>query len=325
MSVNWLSFGGGLLLVAFVVLDALWTTVSAQGGGPLSRRLSGGVWRALTWRAGPRSTRRQVAGVVGLLASTAAWIVLLWLGWGLVFGSAASAVVASSSPVPAGPWERVYFVGFTLFTLGVGDFVPGGDLWRVLTVLASLSGLFLVTLAITYLLPVLQAAVDKRQLAAAVSGLGSTGAEIAALGSRAPQGLSRQLEAVAAALTLHTERHLVYPVLHYFESGERATALAPNVAALSDALLLCEALPADRRPDAAALTTVRSALGGYLDTMDDVFLDAEDDAPPIPSPPAALDIDAAVVASSAGDHDRDRRRLLALVRQSGWGWPTGEG
>ena len=316
---------GGLAVVGAVLGDALWTTVSAQGGGPLSRRLSAGLWAALTWRAGPRARRRQIAGVAALLASTALWIGLLWTGWTLAFAAEPASVVSSSTRAPADVWERIYYVGFTLFTLGTGDFVPGGDLWRVLTALAALSGLFLVTLAITYLLPVLQATVAKRQLAASISALGQTGGEIATLAADAPTGMARQAERIATDLALHTERHLVYPVLHYFESGERSTALAPNLAALSDAVLLMEALPGDRRPDAVALAELRSALGGYLDTVHGAYVGAADAPPATPRVPDGLGADGPTVERLTGGRSRDRRRLLALVRQGGWDWPVEPG
>jgi hypothetical protein len=312
---------GGLAVVAAVALDALWTTLSAQGGGPLTRRLGAGLWTALTWRAGPHARRRQVAGAVVLLGTVGVWIGLLWAGWTLAFAAEPGSVVSSSTQTPADVWERIYYVGFTLVTLGTGDFVPSGDLWRVLTALCALSGLFLVTLAITYLLPVLQATVSKRQLAASISALGQTGGEIASLAAEAPAGMSRQAERMASDLSLHTERHLVYPVLHYFESGERSTALAPNLAALADGLLLLESLPSDRRPDAVALAELNSALGGYLDTVHGVFVGAAEDPPPAPRGPNGLATDRTTVERVCDERSRDRRRLLALVRQGGWGWP----
>ncbi len=316
---------GGLTVVAAVTLDAFWTTLSAQGGGPLSRRLAAAVWGALTWRAGPRARRRKAAGAVVLLATVAFWIGLLWAGWALAFSAPPEGVVSSTGRAPADLWERVYFVGFTLFTLGTGDFVPAGDLWRVLTALASLNGLFLVTLAITYLLPVLQATVSKRQLAASIAALGPAGGQIAALAAEAPAGMSRQALRLASDLSLHTERHLVYPVLHYFESGERDTSLAPNLAALSDAVLLLEILPADRRPDPVALAELKNALGSYLDTVHGVFIGAADDPPPVPAAPAELGVHAAEVQQRCDDRSQGRRRLLALVRRSGWDWPTDRG
>ena len=57
--------------------------------------------------------------------------------------------------------------------LGNGDYAPTGA-WRVVTMVASASGLMIVTLSITYLVPLLSAVVEKRALAGRISILGST-------------------------------------------------------------------------------------------------------------------------------------------------------
>ena len=75
------------------------------------------------------------------------------------------AVVCSTTKHPAEWPETIYFVGYTLTTLGTGDFVPSGTWWDLLSVLATFSGLALVTLSITYAIPVIQAVAQKRTLA----------------------------------------------------------------------------------------------------------------------------------------------------------------
>ncbi|XVH33461.1 ion channel (plasmid) [Haloferacaceae archaeon DSL9] len=46
----------------------------------------------------------------------------------------------------------MYFTGYTIFTLGNGDFYPTAANWQVTTVLTSASGLLLITLIVTYVL-----------------------------------------------------------------------------------------------------------------------------------------------------------------------------
>ena len=316
--------GLGALLVLATLYDGLKTTLSAQGGAPITSALSAGLW-GLLGHGPAHSLSRRAAGGTILASYPVAWTLLLWAGWTLVFASAEGAVVDASSQAPADLPARVYFVGFTLFTLGNGDYVPAGPTWRVLTGVASFTGLFLVTLAITYLLPVVQAVAQKRSLAGRIHALGATGAQIAT-GSRGPgSSFERQLESISADLTLHAERHLVYPVLHYFESDEPRNALAPRLAALSDALLLLRhGLPEADRPDPTALGSLESALDGYLDTVRGSLVSPAEDAPP--TPPAAGLRRAAPDAERAladASHERDdqRRLLRAIVRQSGHGWP----
>lgn len=315
----------GTALVLVALYDGLKTALSAQGGAPLTSALSAGVW-ALLGHGPAHGLPRRAAGGVALAAIPVAWTLLLWAGWTLVFSSVEGAVVDATTKVPADLPARVYFVGFTAFTLGIGDYVPVGATWQVLTAVASFTGLFLVTLAITYVLPVVQAVAEKRSLAGRIHALGSTGAEVAG-GARGPgSSLERQLEAVASDLTLHAERHLVYPVLHYFESDGPRTALAPRLAALSDALLLLRhGLPEAARPDPVALGAVEGALDDYLGTVRDMLASPSEDAPPPPTagglPRAAADADRALLAANQDRADQ-RRILWAVVRQTSHDWPV---
>ena len=164
----------GIAVIGGVFLDALWTTVAAAGGGPLTTRLARGLWSGAL-RAHRRSGSHGLLAAMGtviLMSAIVSWITLLWAGYLLVFSAGDAAVVHASTGAPAGFWERVYFTGYTLSTLGMGDFVPQGSAWRVVTALASLSSLFLVTLSITYLVPVLSAVAAKRQIAALIADIG---------------------------------------------------------------------------------------------------------------------------------------------------------
>lgn len=100
----------------------------------------------------PASPILSSAGPLILAITVMLWLVLLWTT--LVFAASPTAVVSSETGELAGWWERVSFAGFTVFTLGIGDYVPTAPTWRVLTVIASTSGLVMATAAITYLIPV---------------------------------------------------------------------------------------------------------------------------------------------------------------------------
>lgn len=140
---------------------------------------------------GVRRQRRSSIGPVVLLVILATWILLLWTGFLLLFSVDVQSVLNAKTDVPADFWERVYFTGFTISTLSVGDFVPSGAGWRVIAALASLNGLFLMTLAISYLIPVMSAVVGKRQLAAnSRPGDDAAGDPARRLGWRQPQALA---------------------------------------------------------------------------------------------------------------------------------------
>ncbi|HET6626252.1 MAG TPA: potassium channel family protein [Nocardioidaceae bacterium] len=166
----------GLALVLLVFVDALTTTlVVAAGAGPLTRRVSRVLW-SLLLRVHTRdkpSLMLSAGGTMLLVLTVVTWVVGLWVGWSLVFlGS--DQVISSSDRAPASPAGVVYFTGMTIFTLGVGDFVVDSAVWRVLSTVASFTGLTLVTLAITYLVSVVSAVVARRALAIHIIALGDT-------------------------------------------------------------------------------------------------------------------------------------------------------
>ena len=170
----------GLLLVGAVVFDVLKTTM-AKGSGFMVDRLGHLLWRILVKNRPSQGTQGWVlmqGGLLVMVLSIGLWILLLWTGWTLFFLGAGDAVVNAQTNAPATTVDRIYFSGYTLFTLGLGDFKPEGDLWKLATSLASLTGLFIVTFSITFIIPVLQAAVERRKLALYISGLGTSAEEI---------------------------------------------------------------------------------------------------------------------------------------------------
>jgi hypothetical protein len=116
-----------------------------------------------------------------LIATVLTWVLGLWAGWSLVFGGSGS-IVEATSRRPAGASDVVYYAGFTIFTLGTGDFVAADPGWRITTAIASFSGLFLITLAITYLISIVSALVNRRALAVQILGLGTSPGDIVANG-----------------------------------------------------------------------------------------------------------------------------------------------
>jgi hypothetical protein len=118
--------------------------------------------------------------------------------------------------------------------------------------------------------------------------------------------------------------------LHAFHTQQQRTAVAPRVAALSEALRLIEHLPEETRPPPAATRTARSAIDGFLDTLRSSFVPTEERLDPPDRPVAAplraaglpVPDGAAEEADGPGDETRQERRhlLRALVEDDGWTW-----
>jgi hypothetical protein len=267
-------------------------------------------------------------GATILLLVIVSWIVLIWTGWTLFFNGSTHALVSAQTKAPASFGERVYFTGYTLFTLGLGDFQPQGLLWQLATTLTALSGLVVVTFSITYVIPVLQASVHRRSLAIYLSGLGRTPAEIilnAWNDDERAVSLEPHLTTLAPEIALLAQRHLAYPVLHYFHGPDRREALAPNLAALDEALTILENAVDDSGIALSAWRPVRTAVSEFLETMDERFIEPHREPPGAPDLSALRDHRLPVRSEEAfrealAPHDLRRRLLIAHVEQEGWNW-----
>ena len=316
----------GVLLVAVANYDALVTTIAVGSGKrPLTAYLARGLRRLL--RAVPRLL--PAGGPVVVLATVATWIALLWVGYTLVFAADAGAVTDATTAAPASAVSRAYFVGYTLFTLGNGGYAPAVGVWEIATALVALNGLFVVTLAITYMVPVVSAVVERRQFAALINALGSTAEEVvaSAWNGRDFSYLEQQLPTVAQQVLLTAQRHLAYPVLHDFRSSERHAASERTLALLDEAVTLVEHGVAEAvRLPPPLVRTVRFAVDEACRLMP---LEASTEMPVPPPPDLTALVDAGIptvpqsefVAAVDGLVER-RRHLALLVRAAGWQWPN---
>ncbi len=319
----------GLLLLLLAAFDLLWTTF-LEGAGPISRRISNAVGCLLLRMNAQRKSRRIImsAGLFTVMSTMFVWTLLIWAGWSLIFNASPQAVVFAANDQPASPLERIYFAGTTITTLGLGDFRPVGHFWQIATALAAGSGFVFFGLAIAYIVPVIAAATQKRQVAVCIWSLGRSPDDII---TRAWNGvdttaLGPHLVQLTALLAMLGESHLTYPVLHYFHSSKRSSAVAPSVAALDEALTVLECgLEKGCSLDLPALGAARESISEFLRTLKPALIQAADTAPPAPSLALLRQsgipvVDDALFHEAVASLAPRRRLLLALVHNEGWRW-----
>lgn len=319
----------GIALILVVAYDAIRTTLSASSSGPVTNRLVSAVWFVLLRIHRKRNGHAVLAasGAWITISLIIVWLLVAWLGWFLLFCSSPQAVVNSTSQATANLVERAYYTGYTLTTLGYGDYVPGNNAWRIPPAIAAANGFFLFTLAITYILNVVSNVTQKRQLALAISALGQTPQRI--LASTANEGkfesLSSQLQQLQQSIGTIGQQHLAFPILHYYhgERGDKALPLA--LARLYQALaLVCFACPNLSSSTRSQLVTTQHVLDQFMDTLGSAFIRPASEMPEIP----ALDAYAALSGfeKSAAEMQNylaslERQKLLlAYVRKDGWEW-----
>lgn len=322
----------GALVVALVFVDALATTLAvSSGAGPVTTGILGLTWRVALRLHGQdkKGGLLVIAGPAMLIETVFTWVVALWAGWAAVF-SGSEAIVTATKARPADLGDVIYFTGLTIFTLGTGDFVASASGWRIVMAAAAFSGLFLVTLSITYLLSVLSAVVERRVLAQQIHGLGDSPSQILKAGW-AGDGFDsmfqQQLISLSSSVARSAEQHLAYPVLHYFHSSTRDLAAPVAIAHLDDALTIMGTLDPPQRPRPAVVAPLRSSIGRYLGTASSTTWAPKADAPPPPETSQA--VDAGIRLSNAdvrqaADEQRERRTdLHRLLVSDGWSWEGG--
>ncbi|MDZ7835596.1 MAG: hypothetical protein U5K84_10110 [Alkalibacterium sp.] len=78
------------------------------------------------------------------------WVLLIWAGWVFIF---ASDTVTGSYPYryPDFWINPYYYVAFTMFTMGNGDFYPQEGIFQLLTSLIIASGMLSATYCASYI------------------------------------------------------------------------------------------------------------------------------------------------------------------------------
>lgn len=318
----------GAALIVAVLVDMVTTTVAVSAGaGPITKRVTRPLWR-LTLALHRRSVSHRllrIAGPVILFVVIATWLVGLILGWALVFGQEGSLVEQGlDGPVPA--FGRVYFAAGMVLGRGASAIGAASEVWRFVEQLAAASGVALLSLSIAYVLPVVGAVVRKREVAAYVSTLGGSPDEIllTAWDGESFGQLDLHLIALTPMVSRLAQDHLAYPILHYFHSGERYTAIGPSIVALDEALTVLEDAVGDgHRLDTPSIRPLRTAIDAYLRTLTRVSVDPADT--PLPWPvfdgyrAHELPLRGHEDIEATLEEQDDRRRLLAgFLHHDAW-------
>lgn len=320
----------GVALITFALVDATTTVLGVGAGrGPVTRYVSRSLWwlfRQVHPRVGGQRFL-SFGGPVILFSVVATWMILTVAGWALIFGPEGALVTAGEAePVPG--LGRLYFASATILGRGSPLYQPVGNLYQTLEQVAGGMGLALFSLGIAYIIPVVNAVVHKRKVAAYISALGHSPRQLLdrAWTDEGGFGVLRlHLIALGPMVNELAERHLAYPVLFYFHSVERHTALAPSIAVLDETLTLLDCCTPEVRFQPTSVVPLRAAISEFLQTLYKAFIEADPEPLPDPDVPGLRDIglplidDAEIDVAFEGLEDR-RRLLRAMITHDGWAW-----
>lgn len=328
MNIFYLLLGGFLLI--FTTLDLLWTTLWVDGSaGPISSRLTTLLWHGLRRMGGRNGRTLSLAGPIILAITLFTWVTLIWVGWTFVFASYPGSLVDTSAQEPVTWTGRIWYVAYTMFTVGNGDFRPVGSFWQIASSLTAASGMTFVTLGVSYILSVLGAVSQKRSFASGVTGVGTRSEAIVSSGWNGEHfhAIDLLLSSFATQLGTLVEQHKSYPILHYYHSEQGKDASAMAVTILDEALTILRfGVPEAHRPNAVQIENARSSIQSYLDTLQSAFIQP---AKRIPPPPDLDCLRAAglptvsneTFAQALASLEERRRMLLGMLEADAWPWP----
>ena len=320
----------GVILVTLGVIDLLWTTLWTEGGaGPLTASLMAATWSGIRTVGHGRSRVLSLSGPVILTLTLAVWVLLIWVGWTFVFAGSPNSLNYTRGPEPVRWLGRFYFVGYTMFTLGNGDFSPAVGIWQVVTAVTNASGMVLITLSVTYLINVIQAVVTTNSFASAVHGIGTESQEFVSAGWDGEDFTQHDLplQRLASELSTIASQHNAYPILHYYRSQNRRRSTPLAIAAFDDALsILRFGVPSEARPGEPLLKVARSSTKEYLRSVYTLPVRPASHPPPAPDL-SSLRADSIPVVSDGEfratiEELEDRRRQIrGIVESQAWTMP----
>lgn len=287
----------GSMLVLIVLLDVFFTVLfPASGHGPIRKPLGRWIWHGFRFVGKMTSgqKRRNIlsySGPILITVTLTVWFLLLVIGWAMIFKPAlGTGVVASSGTTDTGWANAMYYSGFNLTTLGVGDLSPNTNVYRILTVTAAAVGFAFFSMVITYFLSVYSNLTSRNAFAQGLhqlSGNTDNAAELLArLANGADLSEARQhLSSKAGFLRQIHQAHRFYPVLRYFHYRESFYAL-PQIllTALDTATLIRSALDKEQYARTIHSPDLNTMFDAAMLLMQELTSDAQ------PRPPSKQEV-----------------------------------
>ena len=260
-----ISLIAGLIILLAGISDFFFTTLSGSGAGFISKPVASAS-NQLVQKLSKIGGRKvfDFAGLTVNLVVLSVWILLLWFGLFLVFSYDPDSIV-NSTDRPANWVERLYFTGYILSTLGLGNFQPVSGFFEILTSLFSFFGFIFFTSSMTYLISVSSAVTNKRLITRTINSLGQNPKEIVLkLQSLERSYYMQQLLSLQELVDRHIVNHQAYPVVHFFSNSRKEDCLSLNLARIDEgiSLLLNEA------EDKEEIKLMRSSITNLLQHID---------------------------------------------------------
>ena len=322
----------GSALILSVIIDLLWTTLWVDGGaGWFTDRLTTSIWKLM--RRVDKEVFYNLTGPIILALTLFSWVLLLWIGASLFFSGNPDAIVNSSTNQSIEGLEVAYYSGFTLFTLGVGDYTAQTLLFKIATVLISGIGMLLLTFSASYIISVVGAVVSKRSLARSIMGIGKNSTQFLknAWNGKDFSQLDLLLSSINSQITELTQLTLAFPLVQYYHSEDVEKTITVAIAVLDEALtILRYGLVNQDLVNITLLKSNQSSIKNYLDTSISGYGDQVEGIDEIPDVMNLLELNKIEIplwsqekySKRIQEIENRRNELLTIVTIDNHKWPN---
>ncbi|MCA0143813.1 potassium channel family protein [Blastococcus sp. LR1] len=252
-----------------------------SGQGSISGLVIQAVWRGSRWLK-RREKQSSVVGPLAILCVIVAWLLLIVIGWTLIYWPhMAEGFSFSSGLVPSQRsdlLDSLYVSFVTVATLGYGDIVPTFTWLRLAAPLEALIGFALLTAAVSWILQIYPALARRRALAIRLALLERSGAA-EALSTQDSSAASTLLHSLAGELVQVRVDLTQYSETYYFREGDPNASLPAKLPYL---LQLARAAEESARDDLRlAGRVVSEAVDDYAYLLGQQFVARDDSSPTV--------------------------------------------
>lgn len=310
----------GIALIGLTLVDIVWTTLWVNGKvGPLSGPVSRNIWRFIRNITDGDSKWMSLTGPFILVVTLLLWISFLWLGWTLIFSVDPTSISDTINGGEISWGERFYFIGYSLFTLGNGNYAPKEGIWQIITVFVSGVGMLFLTFGVSYILNIVNAVVQKRSFATDITGIANSPEELLEMGWNGKDfsRLNRFFISISNNLSSMTQQHKAYPLLFYYHSTDTEEATANSISILDETITILK-YGVDREVDINPIfiESLRSSITSYIENSKQVYnISMHEEGLPAPDFEKIKEIGLPMVDAEEYKKEieglEERRRLLA--------------
>jgi hypothetical protein len=230
----WIATSIGLALLALGLFETFMAVLHPRAvTGPVTSAINRVFHGLLKRVAGPQSRANLFCGPLLIVVQILCWATLLLLGVSLVVWPQLGSGIEPSGDKPTEThfMMAVYFAGYTITTLGIGDLVPQTDAMRALTITVAGLGFSFFTLVLAYVLSIYSTLARRNRFANEIDyRTGRTGDTlryvVPYLDCDDPSLINQDLYTLASDMADLLESHHFYPTLHYFRFSEPRYAMS---------------------------------------------------------------------------------------------------